>query len=81
MSLARARLAEEIAAIPDERIPELLRLVHGFRVTAADDAASECPATNDFAGVWADLPDTDFDAFLEEVGERRRQAFRSRPTR
>ena len=81
MSIPRDRLHEEIAAVPDDRIPDLLRLVHDFRMAADPGVGDAGKEANDFCGIWADLPDQDFDAFLGEVEERRRQAFASRPSR
>jgi hypothetical protein len=34
-------------------------------------ARDEQAEPNDFAGIWADLPQADFDAFLRETEERR----------
>lgn len=37
--------------------------------------------TNDCAGIWVDVSDEDFRAFLSDIEERRRAAFTRRPAR
>lgn len=41
----------------------------------------ETPAPEDFAGIWSDFPDQDFRDFLDDLGERRREAFANRRNR
>ena len=51
------------------------------RDSATPRPSSDTLEPNDFAGIWADLPDKDFQGFLDEVAERRRRAFSGRPAR
>ncbi len=77
VSEIQIRLTEEISLIPQERLPELYNFVHFYRLglgiipNSADDIMK-------FAGCWNDMPDEEFDNFLEEITERRQQAFSGR---
>jgi hypothetical protein len=39
---------------------------------------SEKPGPEDFAGIWSDFADQDFQDFLDDLGDRRREAFAGR---
>jgi len=65
--------------LPQPRPPGPARVIVLFE--SDRDASVDREEANDFAGIWADLPDADFDAFLRETEERRRSAFASRPPR
>lgn len=65
--------------LPQPRPPGPARVIVLFESNQDDLVDRE--EANDFAGIWADLPDADFDAFLRETEERRRGAFASRPPR
>jgi hypothetical protein len=65
--------------LPQPRPPGTARVIVLF--DADQDAMGNRAEANDFAGVWADLPDADFDAFLRETEKRRRSAFATRPSR
>lgn len=39
---------------------------------------SEKPEPEDFAGIWSDIADQDFRDFLDDIGDRRREAFAAR---
>ncbi|WP_058553661.1 hypothetical protein [Thiohalocapsa sp. ML1] len=92
MSISRAQLIEEIAALPDEGLPRAYALLHGLRLdlAAADSSLEPAPgdsqpgsatAAEDFAGAWADMSDAELTGFLDEVFARRRAAFTDRPER
>jgi hypothetical protein len=65
--------------LPEPRPPGTARVIVLFDTD--QDALVDREEANDFAGIWADLPDADFDAFLRETVERRRGAFATRPPR
>ena len=65
--------------LPQHRPPGNARVIVLF--DTGQDALVDREEPNDFAGIWADLPDADFDAFLRETKERRRSAFATRPPR
>lgn len=62
--------------LPQRRPPGNARVIVLFDTD--QDALADREEANDFAGIWADLPDADFDAFLRETEERRRSAFATR---
>ncbi len=66
--------------LPQRRPPRPARVIVLF------DGDQDAPPVgreeaNDFAAIWADLADADFDASLRENEEPRRGAFASRPAR
>ena len=65
--------------LPQRRPPGPARVIVLF--DGDQEALADREEANDFAGIWADLPDADFDAFLRETEERRRSAFATRPRR
>ncbi len=71
-AMIRRRVEEEIARVPDENIAKLYDLVHHFRLRP--QLAGNDEKIMSLAGSWADMPDEDYAAFVEEVEERRRQA-------
>ncbi|PSB28953.1 hypothetical protein [Stenomitos frigidus] len=73
----RAKVWEEIEHIPDNKILELYQLVHGFRVSAEPTAANPMS----FAGCWSDLPEGIYSDLLNDVHDRRQQAFSERRDR
>lgn len=77
LSEIQIRLTEEISLIPQERLPELYNFVHFYRLGLGitPNSADEIMK---FAGCWNDMPDQEFDNFLEEITERRQQAFSGR---
>ncbi|EIC19766.1 hypothetical protein [Thiorhodovibrio frisius] len=56
--------------------------VHLVVFLEADDhepvSFSEKPGPEDFAGIWSDFADQDFQDFLDDLGDRRREAFAGR---
>ena len=53
--------------------------LHGDDIAPASSPDTE--TSNDFAGIWGEMPEEDFRDFLSEIDERRRSAFASRPRR
>lgn len=81
MAISRQQLSEEIASIPDDKIAEVFSIVHRYRVDLESAPAGGSAQDNDFAGIWADMPDEAFQDFLRDVEDRRHNAFSSRPNR
>jgi hypothetical protein len=79
-STEKARVLEEISRIPEERLPDIYRLLHDFRLSL-EASRGETHSLMRFAGCWQDMPDQVFDRFVEELAERRRQAFSGRRIR
>ncbi|MBV5273607.1 MAG: hypothetical protein JZU52_08175 [Lamprocystis purpurea] len=81
MAISRQQLSEEIASIPDDKIAEVFSIVHRYRVDLESTPADGSAQANDFAGIWADMPDEAFQDFLRDVEDRRHNAFSSGPAR
>jgi hypothetical protein len=65
--------------LPQRRPPGPARVI--VLLDGDQDAPVDREEANDFAGIWGDLPDADFEALLRETEERRRSAFATRPHR
>ena len=72
----REKLREEILSIPESRLQEVYDFIHFFRLGLETDKPAREPNVMRFAGAWDDMKD--FDAFDEELRERRHTAFKSR---
>ena len=81
MAISRQKLAEEIASIPDDKLTDLFDLIHRYRLNLDVQASNDGSEQNAFAGIWADMADEDFHGLLQDIEERRRNAFSNRPTR
>lgn len=68
------RVLEEVRLIPREKLPEILDIVHYFRVGLQSSRAKSNRATS-FAGCWRDMPDDIYSEFVNEITERRKAAF------
>jgi hypothetical protein len=70
-------IIEEIKLIPEDKISELYDFIHFYRLgleTVREDTADIMR----FAGCWEDMPEEEFQDFLEEIEERRQQTFSRR---
>lgn len=64
------QLIAEISLIPEDKHQELYELIHKFRM----DLEREQNKTNEimqFAGIWSDMPEEDFNDFRKEMKQRR----------
>jgi hypothetical protein len=64
--------------MPEEKLVEVYDFLHYFRLGLEVSQQSE-PQIMHFAGSWQDMPHDVFDDFLDELAERRQQAFSRRP--
>ena len=76
ISATRADVIEEVNLVPDDKVDELLDVVHGFRLACH---GKKWNSIMRFAGSWSTLPDAEFQGFLDEVADRRAHAFSRRP--
>ena len=84
LSAERKRILEEIEQIPENKLKEVYRLVHNYRIEQEETESDTEPFTKSvmqYAGAWKDMPDEEFNEFLEEIRTRRRKAFSSRRDR
>ncbi len=77
VSSLRIKVQKEIDLMPEDRLDELYSLLHYFRL-GVESSSSDSQQIMQFAGSWRDMPNKDFDEFLEEIAGRRRQAFSRR---
>ncbi len=64
--------------IPEEKLPELLDLIHDYRVGLQPP---ENKSAKRYAGCWEDMPDDVYQDFTNEITLRRSQAFSRRRDR
>ncbi len=70
----QSRVMEEIKLIPENKLSELFEFIHFSRLGVESIGLSGTEIMR-FAGCWEDMPDKEFEDFLEEVSERRQRAF------
>jgi hypothetical protein len=76
----QGKVMEEIKLIPENNLLELYNVIRFFRLgLQADNKVAK--KSMRFAGCWEDMTDKEFNAFREEISERRRQAFSGRKPR
>jgi hypothetical protein len=73
----REKIFEEIAHIPDDKVPEIYDVLHNFRLGLGVQS-SHAEKILQLAGSWNDLSEDDFRDFLKDVQARRTNAFRLR---
>jgi hypothetical protein len=76
----RTKVLQEIQSVPDEQLIELLELIHTFRLRS-ESAHSSSQIIMKFAGGWRDLPNDTYTEFLDDISQRRQQAFQQRQNR
>ncbi len=76
-STLRTRVQKEIDLIPEDKLTQVYNFIHYFRL-GVEISSGGSQQIMQFAGSWRDMPDEDFDEFLEEIAGRRRQAFSRR---
>jgi hypothetical protein len=77
LSNDRVKILQELDLIPDNQLLELYQLLHDFRLRLEASKENQL-AILSYAGCWRDLPDETFEFFLQEVAQRRQQAFTMR---
>ncbi|MEQ8468601.1 hypothetical protein [Coleofasciculus sp. E1-EBD-02] len=76
----RTKVFEEIQSVPDDRLIELLEVIHSFRLRS-EPVSSPIQLIMQFAGCWNDLPKETYTEFLNDISQRRQQAFQERQNR
>ncbi|MDY7012398.1 MAG: hypothetical protein SVX43_02150 [Cyanobacteriota bacterium] len=76
----RTKVFEEIQQIPDNKLLELLNLIHAFRLRS-QPTPSQSQRIMQFAGCWKEFPDETYGEFLDDIFLRRQQAFSQRQNR
>ncbi len=80
ISTIREKVVEEVNQIPEERLPQILDLIHHFRVGLQFSRKKTDKITN-YAGCWKDMPEDLYQDFMSEVSQRRQAAFSRRRNR
>lgn len=80
--LLKTKVHQEIELLPEDKLGEVYELIRTYRLRLESTAQpTPTAAILQLAGSWRDLPDTDFATFMDEIRQRRQQAFRGRPHR
>jgi hypothetical protein len=79
-SKLRIKVIEEIQRVPEHKLIELYDVIHFFRV-GVETATATPKDIMQFAGCWQDMPEEEFEDFLDEITDRRQQAFTGRTQR
>ena len=70
-------IIEELDQIPEVKIAEIYDFLHYHRLGLQQPMAEVNP-TLSLAGAWKDMPNEKFDDLLNELAQRRKQAFSGR---
>lgn len=76
-STVRNKVLEEIKLIPEHKLIELYDFIHYFRIGLQQSEENK-DLIIQFAGCWKDMSEETFNEFLEEINNRRQQAFSGR---
>lgn len=76
--LIKNKVLQEIDLIPEDKLTDLYRFIHYFRLGLEKSQATKADSILAFAGCWQDMPDDIFDDFTTEIKQRRHQAFTRR---
>ncbi|CAN5902717.1 hypothetical protein BH24DEI2_BH24DEI2_29010 [soil metagenome] len=66
----REKVINEVAKVPDEKLDDVYEFIHRFRLGL--EANRSAPDIMRFAGAWKDMPEAEFEDFLDEMQMRRR---------
>jgi len=73
----REKVIEELRMIPDEQMGNIYEFLHHIR-TEPRNSTTNSDKIMGFAGCWSDMPDNAFSEFIQEMRDRRAQAFAGR---
>ncbi len=79
-SILRKKVVEEINQIPNEKLAEILDLIHHFRLGLQSTDKNKTTLM-DFSGCWNDMPEEVYQDFMHDITERRHTAFSGRENR
>ena len=79
-STIREKVVEEVNQIPEERLPQVLDLIHHFRISLQFSRKKTDKITT-YAGCWKDMPEDIFQDFINEISQRRQTSFSRRRNR
>ena len=73
----RKKVIEELRRIPDEKMGNIYEFIRHIR-TEPQNLTTNIDKIISFAGCWSDMPDNAFSEFIQEMRDRRAQAFAGR---
>lgn len=76
-SVIRNKVMEEIKLVPEYKLSEIYDFIHYFRI-GLQKSKGNMEQIMKFAGCWKDMPDKVFNDLLDEIRQRRGQAFSRR---
>lgn len=77
----KAKVIEEINLLPGEKLLDIYEFIHYFRVgleTSPPKVNNQAQYILALAGSWNDMSNEGFTSFLDEIDQRRQQAFARR---
>jgi len=77
MEDTKQKVVDELEQIPREKLPEIYDLIHHYRV-GLEQSGSRRDQILALAGSWKEMPEEEFNAFLDDVATRRSKAFHRR---
>lgn len=79
MLAIRNKVLKEINLLPEEKLKEIYNLIHFFRLgLQKGKSKSKNKSIMNFAGIWQEMSEKDFNDFSHEVEMRRKSAFITR---
>ena len=73
----REKVIEELRGIPDEKMEKIYEFIRYLR-TEPQNSRTNVDKIMSFAGCWSDMPENAFSEFIQEMRDRRAQAFAGR---
>jgi hypothetical protein len=73
----REKVIAELRGIPDEKMEKIYEYIRLLQIEP-QNSKTNADKIMGFAGCWSDMPDNAFSDFIQEVKDRRAQAFAGR---
>ena len=73
----REKVIEELRNIPDEKMENIYEFIRHIR-TDPQNSRTNADTIMGFAGCWSDMPDNAYSDFIQELSDKRAQAFAGR---
>lgn len=73
----RGKVIAELRGIPNEKMEKIYEYIRLLRIEP-QNSRTNVDKIMEFAGFWSDMPDNAFANFIQEVKDRRAQAFAGR---
>jgi len=77
ISTIREKVVEEVNQIPEEKLAQILDLIHHFRIGLQLSRKKHSRITS-YAGCWEDMPEDIYIELINEISQRRHTAFSRR---